>query len=286
MLPFTRNQVVKMKSNKQVIGILLMMLTAAIPRAYAQTKEIENLFRDLEAGTAGGKPGTVDEAEPILERLAQASRESVAGALPVILHAASDPHLAVRRVAASALYEITTRPDGQALLSTETPTFTALLVDPDIPIRRITGMAIDNLRLNASSPLVPVLETYLAREDAVSTIGAGVAGLLMKAAPSKADSTSAVVQFMRRQDHTSKSRDDILQSIQVARSHSREIGKEVAGYADDPDEQTSVHAIETLQGMGKDAILDSQQSLSRIGADTSRTPSVRAAARKALTTAQ
>jgi hypothetical protein len=94
-----------MKSKKQVIGILLVMMTGAITQTYAQNNEIQNLFRDLEARPAGGTPGTVDEAEPILERLALVSRESVAGALPVILHAASDPHVSVRRVAASALYQ-------------------------------------------------------------------------------------------------------------------------------------------------------------------------------------
>jgi HEAT repeat protein len=272
-----------MKSKRQIVGISLMMLTAVIPRSVAQTNEIENLLRDFEARAAAGTPGTGEEAEPVLERFAQAANESVAGSLPVILKAASDPHVSVRRVAAMALYEITNRPEGQALLSTETATFGALLVDPDIPIRRITGFALNNLRLDASSPLVPALESYLAREDAVSTIGAGVATLLMQAAPNDAVSTNAVVQFMRRRDQSSASRDVLLNAIRYpAHSHNREIGKEVAAYADDPDEQTSVHAIETLQAMGKSAILDNQQSLSRIASDISRTPGVRTAATKAL----
>ena len=275
-----------MKSSKQILTVLLMMLIAASNLGCAQTSEIENLFRDLEVKAADGITGT-DEAEPVLERLARANRESVAGALPVILHATSDPHVSVRRVAASALYQITTRPDGQALLSAQTATFTALLTDPDIPIRRITGLAIGNLHLNASSPLIPVLETYLAREDAVSTIGAGVATLLMVAAPNDAKSTNAVAQYMRRQDQTSASRGVLLNAISaVAKSHSREIGKEVARYADDPDEQTGSLAIGTLQFMGKDVVLDNQESLSRIAANTSRTPSVRDAARKALTSVQ
>lgn len=43
----TMDRVVKMKFKKQVIGILLMMLTVAITRAYAQTNEIENLYAIL-----------------------------------------------------------------------------------------------------------------------------------------------------------------------------------------------------------------------------------------------
>ena len=94
-------------------------------------------------------------------------------------------------------------------------------------------------------------------------------------------------QFLRRKDQTSASRDVLLDAIRhVAKSHSREIGKEVAGYVDDPEEQTSVHSIETLQIMGKSIVLDSQQSLSRIAADTTRAPSVRTAATKALSTVQ
>ncbi len=264
-----------------------MMLTVAITRSYAQTNEIEDLFRNFEARAAAGTPGTVDEAEPVLDRFTKGSRESVAGSLPLILHAASNPYVSVRRVAAMALWEITTRPDGQALLSTETATFTSLLTDVDIPIRRISIWAIDTLRLDASSPLVPALETYLARHDAVSTIGAAAATVLMKAAPNNVNSTNAIVQYMHRSDQTSASRGGLLNAISnVARSHNREIGKEVAGYADDPSEQTSVLAIETLQNMGKSVILDSQQSLSRITADSSRTLNVRAAARKALTASQ
>lgn len=61
----------------------------------------------------------------------------------------------------------------------------------------------------------------------------------MKAAPNDADSTNAVVQFMRRKDQTSASQDILLDAItNIARSHSRKIGKEVTGYADDPNEQT------------------------------------------------
>jgi hypothetical protein len=185
-----------------------------------------------------------------------------------------------------ALYQITTRPDGQALLSAETATFAALLADTDIPIRRISILAIATLRPNASSPLVPALKTYLARQDAVSTIGPAAATVLMEAAPNDVESTNAVRQFMRRQDQTSASRDVLLNAIRnVAKSHSREIGKEVARYADDPSEQTSTLAIETLQSMGKDVVLDNQQSLSRIASDTRRAPNVRAAAIKALSAA-
>jgi hypothetical protein len=275
-----------MKSKKKAIGILLIMLTATITRANAQTSEIESLFHDLEVKAAAGITGT-DEADSVLERFTKGSRESVAGALPLILHEASNPHVSVRRIAALALYQITTRPDGQVLLSAQTSTFTALLVDPDIPIRRISLLAVATLRPNASSPIVPFLETYLARQDAVSTIGAATATVLMEAAPNDADSTNAVVRFMRRQDQTSATRGVLLNAIEhVAKSHSREIGKEVAGYADDPSEQISVLAIETLQTMGKSVILDNQHSLLQIAADSSRAPSVRTAATKALSAVQ
>ncbi len=81
----------------------------------------------------------------------------------------------------------------------------------------------------------------------------------------------------------SVSRDVLPNAIRYpANSQNREIGKEVAAYADDPSEETSIHAIETLQRMGRSIILDSQQTLSRIAADTGRAPSVRTAATKAL----
>lgn len=277
------DQVIKMKLKKRIFGILLITLVAALNRSFAQTNEMANLFSDFEARASNEKPRDVAEATQQLERLRQISRASVTEVLPVILKEASNPHLSVRRLAASALYQIATRPDGQALLSTETATFTALLADPDIPIRRISMLAVATLQPKASSPLIPVLEAYLARQDAVLTIGAGAATVLMVAAPNDTDSTNAVVQYMRRQDQTSASRDILMDAItNVAKTRSREIGKEVAAYADDSNEQTSVHAIKTLQSMGKDVVLDNQQSLSRIAADTRRTPNVRTAATKAL----
>ena len=270
-----------MKPKKKAIGIFLIMLIITIIRANAQTREMQNLFRDLEKKAESEKTNT-DEADPVLEQFVKSSRESVAGTLPLILHEASNPHVSVRGIAALALFEIATRPDGQALLSTETATFAALLVDTDIPIRRITGLALANLHLNDTSPLLTNLEAYLSREDATSTIGGGVAGLLMKAAPDNAESSDAIVRYMGRKDHTAISRSEMLQSIKVTRNQNREIGKAVVNWADGPDEQTSVHAIRTLQGMGKDVLRDSQQDLSRIAADSSRAPSVRTAATKAV----
>lgn len=278
-------QVLTMKSKTQLLFPLLLLWTAIAPLADAQTSDIKKMFHDLEAKAPSGA-AALDEADPVLERLSQASKESVSADLPLILREAGNPHYSVRRVAISALFAITMRPDGRALLSRETTTFAMLLTDRDIPIKRMTGLAINNLQLGASSPLVPVLEAYLAREDAVSTIGAGVAGLLMQAAPLRADSTSAVVQFMKRQDQTTRSRLDTLQSIQVAKSSNREIGKEVAAYADDIDEDIGIRAIQVLQGMGKSIVHDNQQSLSRIAADTGKPAGVRAIATKALSAVQ
>jgi len=272
-----------MTFNKIFFGILLVITATYNARAQSNISEIQNLFRDLEAKAAEGITNT-DEADQVLERFKKGNRDSVAGAMPLILYEASNPHVSIRRIAALTLFEVSTRPDGQELLSAETSTFTALLIDPDTPIRRVTCLAIVNLHLNASSSLLPVLREFLTRDDAVSTVGPAVAGVLMQAAPNSADSTKAVVQFMQRQDNTSKSRHDTLLSIGIARPDNPEIAKEVAVYADDPDEQLSVYAIETLQSMGKNSIAATQQSLARIAADTNRPPSVRAAAAKALST--
>ena len=73
--------------------------------------------------------------------------------------------------------------------------------------------------------------------------------------------------------------------MHVAKSHSRVIGEEVAAYADDPSEETSVHAIATLQEMGEEVLLDNRQSLARIAADPRRGPSVYTAATQALSVA-
>jgi hypothetical protein len=267
---------------RKTIYLLLVVLAVPIAKAYAQTVEIDTLLRQFEARAAAGAPGTTEEAEPALDRFESADKQTIAEALPQILGAASSPHVSVRRVAAMALYLITNRPEGRTLLATDYATFAALLGDADIPIRRIGILAIANLQPDANSPIVPVLKNYLAREDAVSTIGAGVATVLMKAAPNDADSTNAIAQFMRRRDQTSLSRNDMLQGIDFAKSHDRKIGKVAATYADDPDDQTSIHAIETLQRMGKDVVVDNQLSLSQAAADAKRAPGVRAAATKAL----
>jgi len=138
------------------------------------------------------------------------------------------------------------------------------------------------LKLDASSPLVLRMEDDLSREDAVSTIGGGIAGILMRAFPDDAASTDAIVRYMGRKDHTVQSKSDMLQSIRVAGSHNRDIGKAVAAWAQGPDEAIDVDAISTLLGMGDAVVSDNQQILSTIAVDPAQSPRVRDAATKAL----
>lgn len=266
---------------KKLVCLLFLTSLLVNTPTHAQTSELETLFHDVEAMPPGAHE-VMDKAEPILEGLKLSSRENVEAALLVIVHAASDSHVSVRRVAAMALMEITWRPDGRALLASQTATLSSMLVDPDIPIRRITGLILSGLHLDATSPIVPRMEDYLSREDAVSTIGGGIAGVLMLSAPDDTASTDAIVRYMGRKDHTMQSRSEMLQSIRVARSHNRDIGKAAATWARGPDEAIDVDAISTLVGMGDVVVSDNQQILSTIAVDAAKSPRVRDAASKAL----
>ncbi|WP_047491212.1 hypothetical protein [Terriglobus sp. TAA 43] len=270
-----------MNLKKQLIGFLFVASLLATTQAHGQTSEIEGLFHDVEAQSMGANEA-FDEADPVLERLKQSSRENVEAALPVIVRAASSPHVSVRRVAATALMEITWRSDGRALLAPQTATIASLLVDPDFGIRGMTGYILMSLRPEATSPLVPRMEDYLSREDAVSAIGGGIAGILMEAAPDDAAGIDAIVRYMGRKDHTTQSRSDMLQSIRVAGSQNRDIGRAVAAWAQGPDEAIDVNAISTLLGMGDAVVTDNQQILSTIAVDPAQSPRVRDAATKAL----
>ena len=265
---------------KTLVPIMLIAFTSL--SGYSQSNEINILLQDFETKATAGTPRSPEEAEPVLERVAEDKKEDVVQALPSVFSATTSPHVSVRRVAVSFLFAIVLRPDGYALLSEHTDIFAATLVDPDIPIRRMTGLIFQSLRLGPTSPLVANLREFLSREDAVTTIGGGVAGLLMQADPHSDATTAAVLQFMNRKDHTQESRADVLQSVRVARTQNREIGKAVASYADRPDNITSRQALETLQGMGKAVLSDNQALLLKVAADDSRDPSVRAAARQAL----
>ncbi len=145
---------------KQLICFLFVASLLVTTQAHGQTSEIEALFRDVEAMSPGTEE-VFEKADPILERLKQSSRENVESALPVIVHAANDPHVSVRRVAAMALLEIAWRLDRKALLAPQTDTIGGLLVDPDIPIRRVTCLIIINMHLDATSPLVSRMEDDL-----------------------------------------------------------------------------------------------------------------------------
>ena len=273
---------VSVQVNLKKLSCLLFLASLLVTtQTHGQASEIEGLFHDVE-GMTPGSDEVFAKADPILERLKQSSRENVEAALPIIVHAASDPHVSVRRVAATALLEIAWRPDRQALLAPQTATIASLLVDPDIPIRRVTCYVVMWLKLDASSPLVLRMEDDLSREDAVSTIGGGIAGILMRAFPDDAASTDAIVRYMGRKDHTVQSKSDMLQSIRVAGSHNRDIGKAVAAWAQGPDEAIDVDAISTLFGMGDAVVLDNQQILSTIPVDPAQSPRVRDAATKAL----
>ena len=276
-----------MTSKKRAFFVLAVAFSLPIQWLRAQPGDIGILLREFEARAAAGTTPSYEEAEAAIEAFQQASRETVAATLPIILQETTSQYVAVRRVAAMALYLVTSRPEERELLSTETGTFGALLVDSDIPIRRVTGMALDALHLDDSSPLLPVMAAYLSREDAVSTIGGGIAGLLMKAAPTNAEATDAVVRYMGRKDHTQQSRSEMLQSISVVEMkvkgfNNRGIGRALAKWADDTDEQTSIEAIRTLRGMGMDVVSDNQQTLSAIAVDPRRAQTVRDSATKAL----
>ena len=205
-------------------------------KANNQANELISLIHDFEARASAGKPRPNEDAGPVIERFEKADEQSVEVALPEILRASISPYKSVRSASVMALLEISMRPESRVLLSAQTATLAALLVDSDTPIRRVTGLALADLRLDQTSPLIPYLEAFLSREDAVTTIGAGVAGLLMQAGPKDAASTAAVVHYMQRKDQTSASRRDLLQSVAVARPHSHEIGRAVAEYADTSDE--------------------------------------------------
>lgn len=104
----------------------------------------------------------------------------------------------------------------------------------------------------------------------------------MRAAPDDAASTDAIVRYMGRKDHTVQSRSEMLQSINVAGNHNRDIGKAVAAWAQGPDESIDVNAISTLMRMGDAVISDNQQILSAIAVNPAQSPRVRDAATRAL----
>ena len=269
------------------IALSTLVLLATFGPVYAQSGELNSLLLDFKAKATTGAPRDVAEADAALDSLPKSSKESVTAVLPAVLEAASDPHVSVRRLAAMALWEISRRSDSQALLFGELSTLTALLVDNDTPVRRVSMLAVATLRPDANSQIMPFLRNFLAREDAVSTIGPFVATVLLEDAPNDADSIKAVVHFMHRSDQTSESRETLLNGVRYRlRSQNRDVAKEVAAYANCPDEQISGLAIETLQGMGRSNIVDNQQTLSRIAADARRPLNVRRAAAQTLSSVQ
>ena len=267
---------------KTQIRVKMISLVLATMRAQSPSKEIIETFRDLSNKAAAGTPRDLENALPVCDHLQQGSNDFVTRSLPTVFSGVKSPYVTVRSLAMICLLTTSVRPDGQLLLSSNTDTFASTLVDTDIPNRRLTLMIIDNLRPDRTSPLVPSMEAFLSREDAVETIGGGVAGILLRAAPDDAASIDAVVRFMKRKDQTLESRESVLQSIRLVRTQNREIGKAVASYADSPDNITSRQALETLQGMGKTVLSDNQALLQKVAADSSRDPKVRTAAKNAL----
>lgn len=104
----------------------------------------------------------------------------------------------------------------------------------------------------------------------------------MQAAPGDAASTTAIVHYMERSDQTLESRRDLLQSIRVAGSHNREIGRDVAAYAESPDDGLEVDAVQTLAAMGSAVVSDHRKWLIDVAADERRGLDMRNAARSAL----
>lgn len=225
---------------------------------------------------------SVDDASPTLEQLGRMTYEDTTIALAQLLRFASDPVVLVRRFVGIGLYQTAKRPDSKDLLVAATPVIANLLVDADVPTRRITVLAIYSIRPSVSSPLTSVLINFLDRPDAVATIGAAVAGLLMEDSSDEPFVTTALSKYMERHDQTSASRDQLLQDLTISKRHDTALGHEAALYLNDPSDQTSVLAAGTLRSMGRDVISENSQKLASVANDPARNETLRSAARQAL----
>lgn len=251
----------------------------------AQKNEMARYLSSAEAAARRGMPVSFDDAQPTLERFGKADDQSVINALPAITAASVNPDVTVRRLAASALY-MAARTDRRELLDSGTTALTALIIDPDIPVRRMTAIALTNLPLRQNSAIIPRLRDFLSRKDAVNEVGAGYAGLLLRAAPNDALSINAIVLYMQRNDQTIDSRALMLQSIRVAQSHDQSVGRVVAAYSDDANEHLAIDAIQTLQAMGSAVLEANSLHLLRLSTDPNLGPDVRQAAVSALSRLQ
>lgn len=121
------------------------------------------LIHSFEAGAVAGTPRSLNDADPVLQRFETVDAKVAQQALPELVKNVASPYPSVRGLVSMALLAISMRPDSAVVLSSTGTNFIPLLSDQEIPVRRVTAIAFDNMILKSSSYLLPSIQSYLMR---------------------------------------------------------------------------------------------------------------------------
>jgi hypothetical protein len=265
-----------------VCGTFSFLLPAQTSQSSKPILSIGDVFRDLvehydSSSASEWDNSLINAGDCILA----ASTAEISNSLPAIFVALGHKDENVKLKAAFALSLISQRQDAASMLGKHVPEIADLYNSKD-PRLQATPNAVFSSLYPTSPEVLPLMLTFISRSDRALAAQSGAVCALMTIAPADPRVLTALEQFMSR-PLEAESRINTLHGIRVSHiSDTYRVRKVVIEALDAPEKDVKLTAIEVLQRMGPDALLQSEPQLRKLTQNSAETVEVKDAAHRAL----
>lgn len=260
------------------ITIATYFMLCAAANALAQAPTLGQYFQKLADGTAS--VFSHEQLLAVADQIAGMSQEDIKGALPSIFSALKDNGDAGIH-AAFALTVIAERRDSSDLLRNRISDIAALLKRSDSRLKVVTPLVFLRMSPPPTNVAVPILSSFILKGNAaLSDKVASVAALITMAPSAPETEQSAVFLLGSAMDVPTKA--GLLNAIGTTQMKNEKIIDAVAKSVNDPNDDISLSATQSLTRMGPFAIMRAQGVLSQLALNSDRSEAVRRLAQNAL----
>ncbi len=265
------------------VSLVLSCTYAQTATTQAEPPGLQEFFENM---VVNYQPSTLPSYEDFRRAKAQvkgADKREISRALPSIFAALAHRDSRVRVYAASALSDITERPDSAELLKSHIQAIASLLNAPQRELQAGASFILSSLRPVPPPEAVAPLLAFVKRTDPDAKAQANAVFALARIAPEQPEVERAIANFLAR-PLDSGPKIEALNAVGTPRITDPHIIALVAASLDNPDQGVRFTAVQVLTRMGRDAIRQAVPDLERVLARANEAPEVKDAAREALKT--
>lgn len=232
--------------------LVLASLLQAIPNDHLDQQDQPDFVAQLTATLARSTSGHSPTSDQILAVESQAGLKDGAKALmllPLLERALTNPDAAVRQYALAMLVGVQALPESSKPETISAPSFEANVAKtlaPLVPllIGRLTDDREENRELAATDlggfapvpppSIAPALRLYLKRDDAIGAVGLALTSDLLAFGPLTQQTTSALIDYVRRPDQTAEFLTGLVERIAASPSQSKALNESLIPLIDSP----------------------------------------------------